>query len=166
MNRRLMKAAAKKMMRDARHHGEHHDHHDVHHDHHEAHHRVERRRGGWFKGFVYGGLIGLGLAMLYTPQSGRNTREMLRYKAVQLQGLAEQTAEEVRGKVEQGRSDLRLQASNLRQRGREMMSEQKERLTRVASSVKQAASENWQPGGSGAQGDYETESQADSIRPY
>lgn len=166
MHKTLMKVAAKKMVKDARHHGEHHEHHDLHHEHHMEHHRLERRRGGWFKGFVYGGLAGLALAMLYAPQSGRNTREMLRYKAVQFQGLAEQTADEVRDKVHQGREDLRLQASNLRQRGREVMTEQKERLSRVAGSVKQAAAESWQQGGDGGQGAFEAEPQADSIRPY
>jgi gas vesicle protein len=166
MNKMLMKAAAKKMVKDAQHHGEHHEHHDVHHEHHREHHHHEGRRRGWFKGFVYGGLIGLGLSLLYAPQSGRNTREMLRYKATQFQGLAEQKADEMRDKVEQGRSDLRLQTSNLRQTAREKVAEQKERLTRVASSVKQAAAESWHQGSNGGQGAAEPEAQTESTRPY
>jgi gas vesicle protein len=123
------------------------EHHKAHHEHHEAHHELEARhlsgRRRWLKGLLLGAAMGLGASLLIAPQSGRQTRELLRYKGVQLRQMAEQKANETREKAEQLSSDARLQMQTLRQRGRDYVDEQKHRVTRVATAVSQAAKENW-----------------------
>jgi gas vesicle protein len=44
--------------------------------------------GEFFKGFLFGGLIGAALAILYAPQSGKETREEIGKKADELAGKA------------------------------------------------------------------------------
>jgi gas vesicle protein len=123
------------------------EHHKAHHEHHEAHHEFESKHmgggGRWLKGLLIGAAVGIGASLLIAPQSGKQTRELLRYKGVQLRQLAEQKAGETREKAEQLSSDARLQVQTLRQRSREYVDEQKNRVTRVASAVSQAAKENW-----------------------
>jgi gas vesicle protein len=122
-------------------------HHKAHHEHHEDHHEYEAKHmgggGRWLKGLLLGAAVGLGASLLIAPQSGRQTRELLRYKGVQLRQMAEQKARETREKAEQLSGDARLQMQTMRQRSREYVDEQKDRVTRVASAVTQAAKENW-----------------------
>jgi len=122
-------------------------HHKAHHEHHEAHHEFETKHigggGRWLKGLLLGAALGVGASLLIAPQSGKQTRELLRYKSVQLRQLAEQKAQETREKAEQLSGDARLQVQTLKQRGRDYVDEQKNRVTRVASAVSQAAKENW-----------------------
>lgn len=122
------------------------EHHKAHHKHHEEHHEHQRERRGsrWLTGFMFGGLAGLTVSLLIAPQSGRQTRELLRYKAVQLRQLAEQTVTDTREKVNELSEEARMQAMTFRQRGEEFVEEQKQRVTRTATAVKQAATETWQ----------------------
>jgi gas vesicle protein len=122
-------------------------HHSAHHKHHREHHKHDRQHHGglgtWLKGFLIGAAAGTAASILMAPQSGRQTRELVRYKATQLRQLAEQTADEARQKVETLKDDARLQAQNLAQSGREMLDQQKERVSRVAHAVK----DTWEDGG-------------------
>ena len=94
-------------------------------------------------GFVVGGLAGLGVSLLMAPQSGRETRELVRYKATQLRQAAEQTAQETKEKVEQLSDEAKTQVDTMRQKGMEYVEEQKQRVNRVASAVTEAAKESW-----------------------
>lgn len=38
---------------------------------------MNEQRLSWLTGFVLGGLIGAGLALLFAPQSGKDTREKI-----------------------------------------------------------------------------------------
>jgi gas vesicle protein len=125
---------------DSEHHQAHHEHHEEHHEQ-EAHHRGGGRR--WLTGFLLGGALGVAASLLIAPQSGRQTRELLRYKGVQLRQLAEQTAQDTRKKVEQTSVDAKAQVQTIKQRAVDYVDEQKNRVTRVANAVTQAAKENW-----------------------
>ncbi|HOV52507.1 MAG TPA: nitrogenase component 1, partial [Methanothrix sp.] len=47
-------------------------------------------RGDFFAGLIIGGLIGAGIALLFAPQSGEETRAFLKEKALELKEKAEQ----------------------------------------------------------------------------
>lgn len=98
----------------------------------------------WVSGFVIGGLAGLAASLLMAPQSGRETRELVRYKATQLRQAAEQTAQETKERVEQISDEAKTQVDTLRQKGLEYVDETKNRVTRVANAVTQAAKESWE----------------------
>jgi gas vesicle protein len=56
--------------------------------------------GAFMAGFLLGGMIGAGVALLLAPQSGEETREMLRERSIELKGRAEQAASDIRTKAE------------------------------------------------------------------
>jgi len=57
--------------------------------------------GGFFMGFILGGLIGAGLALLFAPKSGEETREYLKEKALELK---EKVPEVLKEGIEKGKT--------------------------------------------------------------
>ena len=51
--------------------------------------------GSFLAGFVIGGLIGAGVALLMAPQSGEETRALIADKSIELRDRAAETAGEV-----------------------------------------------------------------------
>ena len=62
---------------------------------------VERRSGGGIGLFLLGVAVGAGLALLYAPQSGAETRQELRRGARRLKRRARVLAEEVQDSAEE-----------------------------------------------------------------
>jgi gas vesicle protein len=120
---------------DKKHHKTHHEHHEMHHEHDKKHHGG-RSIFGWMRGFLIGGTAGILLSLVVAPQSGRETRDLLRYKSLQLKHAAEKTAADAREKADHLTQDARLQVQTLQQRGREYVDEQRERVSRVVGAVK------------------------------
>jgi gas vesicle protein len=127
---------------DREHHSEHHKHHDEHHAFEQPKHR--RHTGRWLKGFLYGAAAGVVASLLVAPQSGQQTRDLLRYKATQFRMTAEQKAEEARERAAQLRDEARTQVRSMSQKSKEYVGEQKERVSRVAQAATTAAKETWQ----------------------
>src|SRR5687767_11507026 len=103
------------------------EHHVEHHEHPKDHHRHERRHrhyGKWLKGFLYGGVAGVVASLLVAPQSGRETRELLRYKTVQLKQMAEQKAEEAKERAAQLKEEAQTQVRTVSQKSKEYVEEQ------------------------------------------
>lgn len=63
---------------------------------------------GFVIGFVFGGIIGLVLGILMAPQSGEETRDILRERSIELKSRAEELSEEGRARlqeaIEEGKS--------------------------------------------------------------
>lgn len=59
-----------------------------------------RRAIFWFYGFLMGGLIGAGLVLLFTPQSGPALRERIRAQWQQVLEEARQAAAQHRAELE------------------------------------------------------------------
>ena len=57
------------------------------------------RSGGLLTAFAVGAAVGAGIALLFAPQSGKDTRDMLADKGRELRGRA-------KGALEEGRSHL------------------------------------------------------------
>lgn len=87
-------------------------------------------------GFILGGAIGAGLAMLFAPESGRRTRERLRDFAADMRDKTVDLSEDLRDKAEdaldRGRGVYEEKKSILSaavQAGKEAMQRERDRLT-------------------------------------
>lgn len=141
---------------------------------------IERRSGG-IGAFLWGALVGAGVALLFAPRSGEETREELRSNVQKLRDRAEQTARELRssvtdtidgvrsevtGRVEAARdafeagrqaardtrTDLERRVNETRSRGRAGM-DAAGRRPAVAESADDAFSPAARPGAGEAEGD-------------
>jgi gas vesicle protein len=116
--------------------------------------------GAFLAGFIIGSLAGAAAALLMAPQSGEETRTMIREKGIELKDRAvetyeealtraEKALEEARVKAEQAIEETRLRAeemanlakekaADLQQRGQVVLEEQKSRIGSTADSARQA----------------------------
>ena len=85
---------------------------------------------GWefFTGFLLGTVVGAAAALLLAPQTGEETREVIRERGIELQGRMGQTTEEARSR-----------AADAQDRSRTLLAEQKSRLQDAIDQGKEAA---------------------------
>ena len=97
--------------------------------------------GAFLVGFVVGGLTGAVVALLFAPQSGEETRALIKDKSIELRDQASQSAEEVLARAEAVAAEARLRAEELtreaRQRATELANEVRERGTVLANEVRE-----------------------------
>lgn len=97
--------------------------------------------GAFLIGFIIGGLTGAAVSLLMAPQSGEETREFLRERAIELRDKAAETAQTTRDQVgttadsvRERASDIatraRSQAEELGHRGQVLLEEQRAKLQR------------------------------------
>ena len=67
----------------------------------------------YFAGFIIGGLVGAAAALLLAPQSGEETRTLIRDKSVELKDKASESAEEARLRMVETVDDLRERVDEL-----------------------------------------------------
>jgi gas vesicle protein len=92
-------------------------------------------RGLWFLvGLSLGALAGV----LYAPQSGEKTREMLRSKADEGRDLVQRKTGEVRQQMNQRVTTMRDQANDIADRGRQVVSRQIDQFQAAVEAGKQA----------------------------
>jgi gas vesicle protein len=84
--------------------------------------------GGILLAFLAGGLVGAGLALLYAPVSGRETRERIGGLAGELKKKSEEWTGEVKQKVEGFIDEERSVIKAAYDAGREAMSREKARF--------------------------------------
>jgi gas vesicle protein len=63
--------------------------------------------GAYLAGFLVGGLVGAAAALLLAPQSGEETRVILRDKSIELKDKATESAEEAMNKATKALEDTR-----------------------------------------------------------
>jgi gas vesicle protein len=117
--------------------------------------------GAFLSGFIIGGLVGAAVSLLLAPQSGEETRTIIRDKSIELRDKATETAEEARTRAEKGLEDARARAdqavedvrhradelanlskeraSELRERSQVLLDEQKARIETAIEDAKTAA---------------------------
>jgi gas vesicle protein len=97
--------------------------------------------GAFLAGLVLGGLAGGIVALLFAPQSGEETRTIIRDKAIELRDAASETYEETMSRAEKTANDAmkkaetvynqaKTKASEVAKKGQVMLDEQKEKLSR------------------------------------
>lgn len=93
-------------------------------------------------GLVIGGLAGAGAALLLAPQSGKETREQIQQKTIEIRDRTVETVEgavsQVKSKTHQITSNLHGKAEELQHQGQEMMAEQLDRVSAAAEAGKAA----------------------------
>jgi gas vesicle protein len=84
-------------------------------------------------GMLVGGLAGTAAMLLMAPQSGKDTRDQIQAKGIQLRDDAAATAEDtmaqVRLKGQQLSTDIREKAGELQQRGQNLIDDKREQLS-------------------------------------
>lgn len=117
--------------------------------HHDEPYIVIERRSGTLSGFLWGALVGAGVAMLFAPRSGRETRNEIRDRAIRLRDRAEEAVRGVadtvtdtiggmRGEVE-GRIDAAREAFEAgRRAARETRQDMEVRVREVRAGVRGA----------------------------
>jgi gas vesicle protein len=84
--------------------------------------------GGVLLAFIAGGLVGAGLALLYTPVSGREARERIGGLAGDLKKKSEEWTGDVKQKVEKFIDEERSVIKSAYDAGREAMTKEKARF--------------------------------------
>ena len=75
---------------------------------------ADRSGGGeFFAGLIVGGLIGAGVALLFAPQSGEETRAQIRDASIELKDRANETIAEAREKADAITADARRRAEEI-----------------------------------------------------
>jgi len=84
-------------------------------------------------GLLLGGLTGAVAMLLLAPQSGKDTRDQVRQQGIELRDQTVKSVEgavtQARGKARQITDDVREQAGELQQRGRDMLDERRGHLS-------------------------------------
>ena len=66
--------------------------------------------GAFVAGFIVGGLVGAAVSLLMAPQSGEETRTMIRDKSIELKDRAVEYSQDARIRAEQAMEDARVRA--------------------------------------------------------
>lgn len=87
--------------------------------------------GAFLVGFIVGGLSGAVVALLFAPQSGEETRALIKDKSIELRDRAQQTAEEALARAEATAAEARARADELarqlKERGQTVYEDVRER---------------------------------------
>lgn len=108
--------------------------------------------GSFLSGFMVGGAIGAVVALLMAPQSGEETRTMIKEKGIELKDKTTATLEDAYARAEQAAADARARADELakvakerademKARGQVVLEEQKSRLQSVVDAAKAPSKE-------------------------
>jgi gas vesicle protein len=95
--------------------------------------------GAFLAGFIVGGLVGAAVALLYAPQSGEETRTIIKEKSIELKDKAMESAEEARLRAEKALEEARARAEKA-------LEETKARADELAQLTRQRAIEIQQRG--------------------
>ena len=69
--------------------------------------------GAFLVGFIVGGLTGAVVSLLFAPQSGEETRALIKDKSIELRDKASVTAEQALAKAEAAAAEARARADEL-----------------------------------------------------
>jgi len=96
--------------------------------------------GAFLVGFIVGGLTGAVVSLLFAPQSGEETRALIRDKSIELRDRASETAEEALRRAEAAAAEARVRAEELakqaRSRADELAKEARTRADELAKEVR------------------------------
>jgi gas vesicle protein len=103
---------------------------------------INRRSApGFLAGLVFGGLAGAAAALLFAPQSGKQTRELFREEGVQLGDRVYNTVKDGRARAGVIVDETKVRMEDLQQQGRKIIGGSKDLIEKTAKAVKTAAQE-------------------------
>ncbi len=74
--------------------------------------------GAFLVGFIVGGLTGAVVSLLFAPQSGEETRALIRDKSIELRDRASESADEALSRAEAAAAEARARAEALTKQAR------------------------------------------------
>lgn len=103
--------------------------------------------GSFMVGFLVGGIAGAAVALLLTPQSGEETRTVIKEKAIELKEKAVDSYDEVAEKASTVAADYKVKATDLMKdakvkaedlsgKGQVILEEQKTKVADIAKKVR------------------------------
>ena len=103
--------------------------------------------GAFLVGFVIGGVAGAITALLFAPQSGEETRTLIKDKTIELHDKASETVEQTLAKAEAAASeavkkadqllkDAQKKAAEVAEKGQVVLEQQKEKLAKTTKDSK------------------------------
>jgi gas vesicle protein len=98
--------------------------------------------GAFLAGFIIGGMVGSIIALLLAPQSGEETRTIIRDRSIELKDKAVEAAESARVKAEEAAADARARADELMKKGGEMYQTRRSKGEAALPPKEDAASDN------------------------
>src|SRR5512135_2748123 len=105
--------------------------------------------GSFLVGFIVGGLTGAVVSLLFAPQSGEETRALIRDKSIELRDRAAESAEEALARAESAAAEARARAEELarvaRTRAEELAKDVRSRGEGALDAVRKSVSRK--PGG-------------------
>ena len=97
--------------------------------------------GAFLVGFIVGGLTGAVVSLLFAPQSGEETRALIKDKSIELRDKAQVSAEEAIARAESATAEARARADDLarqlRERSKEVYSDVRDRSQAAIEDVKE-----------------------------
>jgi gas vesicle protein len=100
---------------------------------------VRDESGSGVKWFIAGAALGGALALLFAPQSGDETRRLIRRKAGDLRDLAEDGLEELGDRFEEGKDRVRDEAERVKEAFRDRVDDVRERAADTVGAVRGAS---------------------------
>ncbi len=106
--------------------------------------------GAFLIGFIVGGLTGAITALLFAPQSGEETRTLIKDKAIELKDQTSETVGETLGKAETAAKDAinraevllkeaKKKANEIAEKGQVLLEESKEKIIKSVPRTKKSA---------------------------
>jgi gas vesicle protein len=95
--------------------------------------------GAFFAGFLVGGLVGAGAALLLAPQSGEETRAQIRDRSLELRDKAEVALDDLRAKAEAVVADASRRLEDIRVQSKVVLEEGQKHLAEAVEETKKAA---------------------------
>lgn len=95
--------------------------------------------GGFFAGFVVGALVGGALAMMLSPQTGEETRDIVFGKAREAANFAKDASGDLRERVGSVASDVQSNAAGLYEKGRTVVESARAKVSDASQEGKAAA---------------------------
>jgi gas vesicle protein len=97
--------------------------------------------GAFLVGFIVGGLTGAVVSLLFAPQSGEETRALIKDKSIELRDKAQVSAEEAIARAEAATAEARARADDLarqlRERSKEVYSDVRDRSQAAIDDVRE-----------------------------
>jgi gas vesicle protein len=105
--------------------------------------------GAFLVGFIVGGLTGAVVSLLFAPQSGEETRALIKDKSIELRDMASHGAEEALARAEAAAAEAKVRAEELakvaRIRAEELAGEVRERGKSAMEAVRKPKKSNEAP---------------------
>ena len=97
--------------------------------------------GAFLVGFIVGGLTGAVVSLLFAPQSGEETRALIKDKSIELRDKAQVSAEEAIARAEAATAEARARADDLarqlREKSKEVYSDVRDRSQAAIEDVRE-----------------------------